>query len=240
MTTRDAPFGPTLPPFPIPPGNPWRPRPWMLLLLALATPAHAATCADKALATQQRWGEQRPDNADENLTLGRGGFSGHVDGTSTDARYGARVWGNSRTSAGAVLATTRELLDWSACKWGLDPDITYARAVVESTWHMSTVGDGGHSHGILQINDLYHDTAYPQSARSTPFNVDYAGAWQRACLDGDFTWLGARYVKAKGPRLVWGCVGAWYSGEWDDPAARQYIGWVRKELHLRRWERPGF
>jgi hypothetical protein len=200
----------------------------------------ATACADKALAAEQSWGEQRPDNAAQNLRTGSGTFGGHVDGTSSDARYGARVHGNSTTRAHAKLAATRELLSWGACKHGLSSDLTFARAVVESTWHMSTAGDNGHSHGLLQINDLYHLTTTPMSYERTPFSVDYALAWQRACVDGDFTWLGGDYASSTGDRRTWGCIGAWYSGNWQDGASQQYQGWVRTELAARRWEQQGF
>lgn len=198
-----------------------------------------APCADLALRLYGT-GEVRPDNADENLRLGVGTFNGHVDGTDRDDRYGARVQGDSRTTANAQLTSTRAILAWGACKWGLDDDLTFARAVVESTWHMSTAGDGGHSHGILQINDLHHDTTTPMSYERTPFSVDYAEAWQRACVDGDFTWLGGDYASSTGDRRDWGCVGAWFSGNWYDNASVTYQGWVRDELAARRWERPGF
>jgi hypothetical protein len=199
----------------------------------------STACADLAFKLYGT-NEVRPDNADENVRAGAGTFSGHVDGTSTDARYGSRVQGDSRTSANAVLTATRTILAWSACKWGLDDDLTFARAVVESGWHMSTAGDDGHSHGLLQINDLYHLTTTPMSYERTPFSVDYAEAWQRACVDGDFTWLGGDYASSTGDRRTWGCIGAWYSGNWNDSASQQYQGWVRAELAARRWEQPGF
>jgi hypothetical protein len=199
----------------------------------------SAPCADLALQLYGN-GEVRPDNADENVRPGIGSFGGHVDGTSGDARYGARVQGDPRLTSGAFLTSTRSILAWGACKWGLDDDLTFARAVVESSWHMSTAGDGGHSHGLLQINDLYHDTTTPMSYERTPFSVDYAEAWQRACVDGDFGWLGGDYASSTGDRRTWGCIGAWFSGNWQDGASQQYQGRVRTELAARRWEQPGF
>ena len=41
------------------------------------------------------------------------------------------------------------------------------------------------------------------SRQSTPFNVDYALAWQRACFDGDFTWLGVAIVVGSMVSLVY-------------------------------------
>lgn len=206
-----------------------------------ALPA-ATRCADRALAAERRWGEQRPDNRDEDRRTGAGSFGGHVDGVqgSDRPRYGARVRGDSRTTAGSALTTTREILSWGACKWGLSSDITFARAVVESGWHMSTVEDAGQSYGILQIKRTVHLTTYPMSAERTPFSVDYALAWQRACVDGDFTWLGSDYRASTGARRTWGCVGAWFSGAWFDAGSTAYQGRVRHELAARRWERPGF
>lgn len=239
-----------------------------LALLAVASaPASAATyygqkapgaglpgaqaCADGAYAAAGT-GEARPDNATANLSTGKGTFSGHVDGTDTDARYGARVQGNSSLSSGAKLATTKQLLTWGACKWGLDQDVTYARAVQESYWHQSQLGDQTssssacasfgktapcwQSYGILQVKASVHETTYPMSQNKTPFNIDYALAWQRACYDGDFTWLGNGYAAGD----MWGCVGAWFSGNWHDAGAETYIAQVKSIVSDRTWEKAGF
>ena len=35
---------------------------------------------------------------------------------------------------------------------------------------------------------------------------------------------------------VWGWVGAWYSGQWYDQGAVNYIGTAKAHLAARRWE----
>ena len=93
------------------------------------------------------------------------------------------------------------------------------------------------SYGILQVKGPVHDNTYPASERSTPFNVDYAMAWQRACYDGAFShWMGGGYRAGD----KWGCVGAWYSGRWYDSGANSYIAGVRQQLDARPWQQPGF
>jgi hypothetical protein len=162
---------------------------------------------------------------------------------------------------GRFSGTTDEILQWGACKWGLDEDLLRARAAEESGWRQSSSGDGtsdprlcnsfglsapcDQSYGILQIKasagDGYLNT-YPYSQRSTAFNVDYSSAWLRGCFDGYDTWLNdestvnRRYVSGD----LWGCVGAWYSGRWHDPSAETYINSVKKRLANKDWVKRGF
>ena len=39
---------------------------------------------------------------------------------------------------GDFSGTTDEILQWTACKWGIDLDIVRAQAAKESYWHMTT------------------------------------------------------------------------------------------------------
>ena len=59
-----------------------------------------------------------------------------IDGANSDFNrtYAASVTGN-------FTGTTDEILQWGACKWGLDEDVTRARAVQESWWRQSQLGD---------------------------------------------------------------------------------------------------
>jgi autotransporter family porin len=167
----------------------------------------------------------------------------HVDGASAEfmSRLGSRI-------DGSFTGTTDEILQWGACKWGLDEDMQRARAVQESAWRQSQRGDSTtsaslcallsksapcyQSYGLLQIKGTVHEGTYPTSQLSTPFNVDYALAWQRACFEGDFTWLGGTYRAGD----LWGCVGAWFSGSWYDAGAQDYINQVKTHLLNRTWE----
>jgi hypothetical protein len=194
-------------------------------------------CASRVPATAER----RPENDVANHTIGITGV--HVDGASAGfmSRLGHRV-------DGSFTGTTDEILQWGACKWGLDEDIQRARAVTESSWRQSQLGDYTtsasvcaligksapcyQSYGLFQVKGTVHEGTYPTSELSTPFNVDYALAWQRACWEGDFTWLGGAYRAGD----IWGCVGAWYSGGWYDAGAQGYINTVQTHLANRTWE----
>jgi|GEM_PF-625481 len=180
--------------------------------------------------------------------------------TASDPRanslFGPRVTGN-------YTGTTDQILQWVACKWGLDEDIVRAQAAVESWWQQTTKGDWtsdaalcapGHglgvdgvpgqcpeSFGILQNRYIYEKPAWPGMYNSTAFNADTAYAIMRACYEGYEWWLndvdrGWDY----GAGDVWGCVGRWYSGRWHTSAAEYYISKVKDYLNTRVWETPGF
>jgi hypothetical protein len=128
---------------------------------------NAVTCANRVLASEASWGEQRPDNADENRRTGSYTFNGVINGVQ-----------------------------------------------------------GSHT--------------YPMTKYRTPFGIDYANGWQRACVDGNFTWLGSDYISSNAERRTWGCIRAWYSGLWYDEGSDFYEAQVRYILAQRFWEQPGF
>jgi autotransporter family porin len=134
---------------------------------------------------------------------------------------------------GAFQGTTDEILQWSACKWGIDEDLNRAIAVTESTWYQSTLGDGGASVGIQQVNQGYHH-CLPGCQQSTAYNADWARAWWRTCFEGNMSWLGATRGDANG------CVGAWYSGAWKDAGANSYISEVLGHVANKPWLKSGF
>jgi autotransporter family porin len=202
-----------------------------------------AACAE---LVRRSAGEPRPQNERPNHTQG-------ITGVNID---GAADWFNEAYAGrvdGAFTGTTDEIIQWASCKWGFDEDITRARAVQESYWRQSEVGDRTEdteacaaigqsspcwqSYGLLQVKGPIHDDTYPVARDSTAFNVDYALSWLRACYEGAFSeWLPDDYA----PGSEWGCVGAWFSGEWYDPSAKQYIEEVRVHLTERVWEQPDF
>lgn len=200
-----------------------------------AEPAHfgmlavgAALPSDAECAAQVRpAAEIRPDNVTANHTLSDG------TGSKPSARYD-RVTGNFQ-------GTTEEILQWGACKWGIDEDYVKAQAVVESYWHQNTVGDNGESHGLLQVREPYWGWAFPGAQVSSAYNVDAALAARRACFEGDETWLN----QFNPPRPyaagdIVGCMGLWFSGRWYDAGATQYISTWQGHLNARTWETPGF
>jgi autotransporter family porin len=147
---------------------------------------------------------------------------------------------------GHFTGTTGEILDWGACKWGLDADILKAVATQESDWRQSTVSDksndsqdcvGGAtppcptSFGIMQLKHTYLPGSYPLSQQSTAFNVDYYGARIRACYEGWVTYLHDDYH----PGDIWPCVGWHWSGHWKDAGAKRYVDRVHQYLDSKPW-----
>lgn len=203
----------------------------------------AANCA--AAVRRSSW-EPRPQNAVANRTKGSSGAT--IDGADApfNARYASRIDGD-------FVGTTDEIIQWGACKWGFDEDLTRARAIQESYWQQSQLGDKTdsraacatigqaapcwQSYGLLQVKGTVHEETYPLAKDSTAYNVDYALAWLRACYEGAFGhWLENGY----GAGDEWGCVGAWFSGNWYDSGARHYIEGVRHHLAQREWKRVDF
>ena len=143
---------------------------------------------------------------------------------------------------GRFEGTTDEIIQWAARKWGLDPELLRAVAVVESWWRMSAVGDNGDSFGLYQVRRPFH--CWDECAiarRFTAFNADYYGGIIRAYFDGKMGWLntverGEQYV----PGDIWGSVGAWFSGRWRTQPSLDYIGVVQQRLSERTWARPDF
>ncbi|HZH18264.1 MAG TPA: hypothetical protein VE057_28185 [Archangium sp.] len=197
-----------------------------------------AECATRV--RRSSW-EPRPGNATANQTRGKPGV--RIEGASDEfnARFSGRIDGD-------FTGTTDEILQWGACKWGLDEDIVRAMAVVESGWRQSEVGEDFSTFGIMQIRSSVHANTYPYSRDSTAYTVDYALAWRRACYEGDFTWMNSPYKQGgyvKGDE--WGCVGAWFSGDWYDgdenvtySGAKPYIKMVKQRLAERTWTRADF
>lgn len=73
----------------------------------------------------------------------------------------------------------------------------------------------------------------PFSRRSTAFAVDYLASQLRGCFNGWEYWLrdSGRYTGGD----IWGCVGAWYAGDWHSTDANGYIYRVHAELTNLTW-----
>ncbi|HKC29235.1 MAG TPA: hypothetical protein VKB75_14575 [Jatrophihabitans sp.] len=79
---------------------------------------------------------------------------------------------------------------------------------------------------------------FPFSRRSTALALDYLGAQLRGCFNGWEYWLrdSGRYRAGD----IWGCVGAWYAGDWHSSDANGYISRVHTELTNLTWLRRGW
>jgi hypothetical protein len=162
---------------------------------------------------------------------------------------------------GNFTGTTNEILQWVACKWGIDENIVRAEAVVESHWHQSMQSDYTNnrtdcppgtwdgsgcyqSYGILQLKYFYFQSAWPMSRDNTAFNAEYVYAVIRTCYEGWTTYLSDRTPVAGYPSYhagdIWGCLGRWYSGGWYDQGAINYINSLKAYLATREWLQPGF
>ena len=136
---------------------------------------------------------------------------------------------------GRFKGTTDEILQWGARKWGFEPDLFRAVAIVESWWNMSTRGDNGDSFGLMQVRRPYH-CCLPFMRTSTAFNVDYYGGILSAYYHGKQSWLntverGAFYRAGD----LWGSVGVWASGRWHLGTSPWYVGMVQKRLREQTW-----
>ena len=162
---------------------------------------------------------------------------------------------------GNFTGTTDEILQWVACKWGIDPNIVRAEAVTESTWHQSQLGDYTNSqslcppgtwngtscyqsYGILQIKYTYFQSEWPMSRDDTAFNADFVYGWLRNCYEGWTDYLYQSTPAAGYPSYhagdIWGCLGFWFSGTWYDQGAINYINVTKGYYTQKPWLQPGF
>ena len=210
------------------------------------------------------WVKSRPykENKGANRTANR--KTGHHVGGSffsgDDPRANSKI--ASRVD-GQFTGTTGQILRWAACKWGVDEDIVFAQAAIESWWRQDTMGDWTtdasrcapgrglgkdgkagqcpESFGILQNRYPYEQSAWPGIANSTAMNADLAYAIWRTCYEGYEGWLNTvergRDYKAGD---AWGCVGRWFSGRWHTQPGEDYVKRVRDYLDQRIWETANF
>jgi hypothetical protein len=202
--------------------------------------------------------ENRPGNARFDATIGY-----HVGQGIFPQGDKPQVRALASRIDGDFTGTTEDILRWVACKWGINQNIVFAEAAVESWWNQTQLGDWqgdaefcapGHglgvdgkpgqcpeSFGILQVKYRYFEPAWPGTGNSTAMNVDTMYAVWRSCYDGDEVWLnnqprGKQYAAGD----VWGCIGRWFAGSWYTPQADHYIAMVKEYMNERIWESPAF
>lgn len=205
--------------------------------------------------------ENKGDNQPYNHSPGNQGiapdfFTPGSGDPRANTEIGVRVNGN-------FTGTTDEILQWAACKWGVDEDMVRAQAAIESWWRQDTKGDWGtdpercppghglgvdgrpgecpESWGILQNRYPYEQSAWPGMADSTAFNADLTYAIWRACFEGYEWWLNhVERGEEYSPGDAWGCMGRWFAGRWHTYWADYYVERVQGYLADRVWEQDDF
>ena len=155
-------------------------------------PQPDGTCASKVRSVP----ENRPDNITANNTMPPNTGAKVPWGTGDDS---FTLWPTERAYVtGHYTGTTDEILQWGACKWGLDEDLLRADAVNESHWHQLDIGDQSHcgyalgegSYGLLQVQNACNGKlilgGFPDVQNETALDVDFTAARDRACFDGAF------------------------------------------------------
>lgn len=218
-----------------------------------------AACA--AAVPSSTW-EPRPANATANAKMPTADQLANVGPWDTSRGMDAKSDALRQRVTGHYTGTTDQILQWAACKWGVDPDIVRAQAVVESYWRMSAAGDmtsdsatcppqalykGSQcyqTYGILQIKYPYYTSAFPMAREDTAFNADYVYGWMRNCYEG---WADYLYDRTPATGFakyhagdIWGCIGFWYSGSWYDSSALPYIAHVKAVYANKIWLTASF
>jgi hypothetical protein len=163
---------------------------------------------------------------------------------------------------GHYTGTTDEIFQWAAVKWGLPDNLLRAVAVQESGWRQSNSGDSAAdptscppgyrapcpvTFGIVGTKSTSWPGVFPWNRDSTATAVDVLGGWLRGCYEGWVWWLedhGSRVHGVYGAGDLWGCVGAWASGDWyagpSNRAGETYIERAQKTYATRPWLEPRF
>jgi hypothetical protein len=169
-----------------------------------------------------------------------------------------------RRITGDFTGTTDEIFQWAALKWGLPDNLLRAIAYMESDWRQSNHGDyvrdqaeclPGYKRlpcpvtfGIVGVKSTSWPGVYPWNRVSTAAAVDVLGGWLRGCYEGWVWWLREHGNRSRGVYHtgdIWGCVGAWYSGNWHDgpvrgPGGESYVLRTQYWFKQRPWLRPHF
>ncbi len=146
---------------------------------------------------------------------------------------------------GNFTGTTDEILQWGACKWGIDENLVRAMAANESWgWNQAAAGDftsnlslcfpglefgnGGCylSYGVMQVKATDSPGTFPDTLTSTAYVVDYKLGYERACMEGQINYLRSRspdYPSGDPNDMLWGCVDQWYTGTWWNGTDDAYI-----------------
>jgi hypothetical protein len=185
----------------------------------------------------------------------------NADAHAYDPRWNTYVLGRI---TGNFTGTTDEAFQWAAAKWGLPDNLLRTIAYMESDWRQSNYGDYVYDRakcprgyaklpcpvtfGIVGAKSTSWAGLFPWNRDSTAAAVDVLGGWLRGCYEGWVWWLRDHGNRSRGVYHVgdiWGCAGAWYSGNWHDggaggPGGESYSLRARHWSTLRPWLGPGF
>lgn len=228
--------------------------------------AYATLPSDKSAAGRvhhSTW-EPRYDNNLYNYTIPAGlSLRGQNPADHAyDPRWNTYVLGRI---TGDFSGTTDEIFQWAAVKWGLPDNLLRTVAYMESGWHQSNFGDWvtnraecppGYNtdpcpvtFGIAGVKSTSWPGIFPWNRDSTAAAVDVLGGWLRGCYEGWVWWLRDHGNRSHGRYQagdIWGCVGAWASGNWRDGTAANahsgqgYIARAKQWDKVRPWLRQGF
>jgi hypothetical protein len=223
-------------------------------------PDDATTAAEVHRST---W-EPRPGNARYNDVTPDHLVLRRVDDATRayDPRWNKYILGRI---TGHFTGTTDEIFQWAAAKWGMPDELIRTVAYMESEWHQSNYGDYVYDRaqcpagfrelpcpvtfGIVGTKSTGWPGIYPWNRESTAAAVDVLGGWLRGCYEGWVWWLRDHGNRSHGVYHagdIWGCVGAWYSGNWLDGTAatpntgEEYIHRAQRWEKYQPWLRPGF
>jgi hypothetical protein len=222
-------------------------------------PADAAAAAEVRRST---W-EPRPANARYNHTLTRRLRlrAEKVADHAYDPRWNTYIL---HRITGHFTGTTDEIFQWAAAKWGMPDNLLRTIAYMESDWYQRNHGDyvhrrsqclPGYTHppcpvtfGIVGTKSSSWPGIFPWNRDSTAAAVDVLGGWLRGCYEGWVWWLRQHGNRSRGVYHagdLWGCVGAWYSGNWHDGpvvgrGGESYSVRAQYWFKERPWLRPHF
>ncbi|MGV8119638.1 MAG: lytic transglycosylase domain-containing protein [Candidatus Xenobiia bacterium LiM19] len=131
----------------------------------------------------QQNGGLSPDMISSMLSNGSGANS-----CSSSSPY-ANSGGSGRPLADASKSEINNLLDNAAQKYGIPPDVLKSIAWQESGWKPGVTGDGGDSHGMMQINSPAHpDYDAKRGQQDIAYNIDYGAKLLKSLYDKYGSW----------------------------------------------------
>lgn len=211
-------------------GTSYDPR-WNSWLLPRVTGAHTGTTDENIQWAACKWGVS--DNLLRAVAaLESRWFQGAVDptGRCVETR-GCGDFFTSTTSDGEVFCE-------EISRYGHDYTADYRPGRCPRTFSIA---------GVMAWQDpewgrmpANQNGTFPFSRDSTAFALDYLGSFLRGCYEGWLPWLSDTGTGDYRAGDVWGCVGTWYAGAWEVPAATEYTTRVREILQRRVWLADGW